>query len=118
MALRVYGSYGEIRIDNVSGRVLEVHPYDGYDGEYDDIARFDIDECRMREVEQGLERSETFDIVRIGFWNKDGVYTSPNPDPESIDERPRRRRWAISGPPPMVITGNATYSTFTGTYTV
>lgn len=67
--VEVFGNYGRFKADLDTGEV-----FDNEAEEYRDIARVDVDELKTC---FGAKHGETWDVVLVGCWNKDGVYDDP-----------------------------------------
>ena len=74
----INGSYGSLNIDCKTGKVHSIldTSYDGYEGEYDDIDRFNIEEWE-KEYPGELLKDQEIDILDFGYWLKDGTYYEP-----------------------------------------
>jgi hypothetical protein len=75
MKFKVSSSHGHLIVNSINGEVLECYS-DGSKEDYlPDIARFDID--RFRKTQKNNSVPDDVDILRFGFYNKDGTYETP-----------------------------------------
>lgn len=70
----VQGSHGRM-ICNPDGTIKSIDHEQEWTGEYDNIAKFDVDEY----LRYNGELDHT-DICLIGYWTKDGKYEPPEQD--------------------------------------
>jgi hypothetical protein len=89
--VEVWGSWGKIKLGLFTGAIVSYEPSadastdpnDPNHENYLNIVKFDIDELTkwlVHHTGSGLEAGDSFDIVDIGYWEKDGEYVTAELD--------------------------------------
>lgn len=82
----IQGSYGTLKVDPYDGTVIRYDDAPKDDADYDDIAKFDLEEFRQwlqanaPQYGEFVRPGEEFDIVDVGFWTTSGDYVAAEPD--------------------------------------
>lgn len=81
MSIHLTGSHGTLVVDEQTGDVQHYYRENDRetreDGDYDDIARIDVEEWKRTYPQDTLDGG---DILDFGYWMTDGTYVPPCED--------------------------------------